>query len=328
MAYNADPSRYKQMKYNACGNNGLYLPAISLGLWHNFGNEATMQNMQDMILNSFDLGITHFDIANNYGPPAGAAEENFGKILKDQLKSYRDELIISTKAGFYMWDGPYGDGGSKKYLIASIDQSLKRAKLEYFDIFYHHRADPNTPAAETAAALDQIVRQGKALYIGTSNYTAEQAAEIIIEFEKLGTPYIIHQPIYNMLNRGIENGLVDILKSSGVGIIAYCPLAQGLLTDKYLNEQIPQNSRADRSKYVAQELDKNIDKIKLLKPLAQARNQTMAQMAIAWLLNTGNLTSVLIGASRFSQIAENVAALNNTKFSQDELDLIDRIVLT
>lgn len=327
MSYSAAPDRYRKIKYNACGNSGLYLPAISLGLWHNFGDEASMQNMQEMILNSFDLGITHFDLANNYGPPAGAAEVNFGKILKDQLKSYRDELIISSKAGFFMWDGPYGSGGSKKYLIASIDQSLKRIGLDYFDIFYHHRFDPDTPLAETAAALDLIVRQGKALYIGTSNYTVEQNAEILKEFKKLGTPYVIHQPIYNMLNRWVEDGLTDLLKANGIGIIAYCPLAQGILTDKYYDNQIPPTSRANRSKYVADELNKNINKIKLLRPLAQARNQTLAQMAIAWLINTGNLTSVLIGASKFSQIAENVAALSNTHFTQDELDLIDKIVL-
>ncbi|HEY8444385.1 MAG TPA: aldo/keto reductase [Clostridia bacterium] len=327
MSYSAATERYKKMIYNACGNSGLYLPAISLGLWHNFGHETPFQNMQEMILNSFDLGITHFDIANNYGPPPSAAEENFGRILKTQLKSYRDELIISTKAGFYMWDGPYGNGGSKKYLIASIDQSLKRTGLDYFDIFYHHRSDPNTPVAETAAALDQIVRQGKALYIGTSNYTVEETEAIIQEFKKLGTPFIVHQPLYNMLNRWIEDGLADLLKSNGIGVIAYCPLAQGILTDKYQTDQIPPSSRASRSKYVMDELNKNINKIKMLRPLAQARGQSLAQMAIAWLLNTGNVTSVLIGASKFSQIAENVAALNNTQFTKEELDLIDKIVL-
>ena len=325
--YIANPNRYKEMKYNRCGQSGLYLPAISLGLWQNFGNESTMQNIKEMILNSFDLGINHFDIANNYGPPPGSAETNFGKVLKSELYAHRDELIISSKAGYYMWEGPYGNGGSKKYLTASIDQSLKRTGLDYFDIFYHHRFDPDTPIEETAAALDLIVRQGKALYIGTSNYNAEQTAHIIKEFKKLGTPYIIHQPIYNMLNRWIENGLTDVLKSNGVGAIAYCPLAQGLLTDKYVNAHIPQNSRASRSKYVADELNKNIEKLQLLKPIADARNQTMAQLAISWLINTGNLTSVLIGASRFSQIAENVAALNNTNFSVEEVNLIDQIVL-
>lgn len=323
----ANSNRYKEMKYNRCGKSGLYLPAISLGLWQNFGNEASMQNIKEMILNSFDLGITHFDIANNYGPPPGSAETNFGRILKSELYSHRDELIISSKAGYYMWEGPYGNGGSKKYLTASIDQSLKRTGLDYFDIFYHHRFDPDTPIEETAAALDLIVRQGKALYIGTSNYNAEQSACIIKEFQKLGTPFIIHQPIYNMLNRWIENGLTNVLKSNGIGAIAYCPLAQGLLTDKYVNAHIPQNSRASRSKYVADELEKNIEKIQLLKPIADARNQTMAQLAISWLINTGNLTSVLIGASRFSQIVENVASLNNTDFSVEELNLIDQIVL-
>lgn len=323
----ANPNRYKEMKYNRCGKSGLYLPAISLGLWQNFGNEASMQNIKEMILNSFDLGITHFDIANNYGPPPGSAEINFGRVLKSELCSHRDELIISSKAGYYMWEGPYGNGGSKKYLTASIDQSLKRTGLDYFDIFYHHRFDPDTPIEETAAALDLIVRQGKALYIGISNYNAEQSACIIKEFQKLGTPFIIHQPIYNMLNRWIENGLTGVLKSNGIGAIAYCPLAQGLLTDKYVDAHIPQNSRASRSKYVADELEKNIEKIQLLKSIADARNQTMAQLAISWLINTGNLTSVLVGASRFSQIAENVASLNNTEFSDEELNLIDQIVL-
>ena len=325
--YLANPNRYKEMKYNRCGKSGLYLPAISLGLWQNFGNEACMQNIKDLILNSFDAGITHFDIANNYGPPPGSAETNFGKVLKDDLYSHRDELIISSKAGHYMWQGPYGNGGSKKYLTASIDQSLKRTGLEYFDIFYHHCFDPDTPMEETAAALDLIVRQGKALYIGTSNYNAEQVAHIIKEFQRLGTPYIIHQPVYNLINRWVENGLTDVLKSNGIGAIAYCPLAQGLLTDKYINAHIPQNSRASRSKYIVDELNKNIEKIQLLKPIADARGQTMAQLAISWLVNTGNLTSVLIGASKFSQVAENIAALNNTQFTDEELNLIDQIVL-
>ncbi|HEY8391048.1 MAG TPA: aldo/keto reductase [Clostridia bacterium] len=326
--YIANPNRYKEMKYNRCGKSGLYIPAISLGLWQNFGNEATMQNIKEMILGAFDLGITYFDLANNYGPPPGASEINFGRVLKSELSSHRDELIISSKAGYYMWEGPYGNGGSKKYLIASIDQSLKRTGLDYFDIFYHHRFDPDTPIEETAAALDLIVRQGKALYIGTSNYNAEQTARIIDEFNKLGTPYIIHQPIYNMLNRWIENGLTDVLKSNGIGAVAYCPLAQGLLTDKYINANIPANSRASRSKYVTEELNKNIEKIQLLKPIADARGQTMAQMAISWLLNTGNVTSIIMGASRLSQITENIAALDNTNFSLEELNLIDQIVLS
>ncbi|HEY8423634.1 MAG TPA: aldo/keto reductase [Clostridia bacterium] len=326
MSYIPFENRYLKMKYNACGNSGLKLPAISLGLWHNFGYEASMQNMQEMILNSFDLGITHFDIANNYGPPPGAAEENFGKILKKHLKPYRDELIISTKAGFYMWDGPYGNGGSRKYLIASLDQSLKRTGLDYFDIFYHHRPDPETPIAETAAALDDIVRQGKALYIGISNYSAEQTAAMVKELNKLNTPFIVNQSLYNMLNRSLEYGLFDVLKSNGLGFVAYCPLAQGILTDKYLSQNIPPDSRASRSKNVSDDLAKNIEKIKQLKSIAQKRNQSLAQMAIAWLLNTGNVTSVLIGASRFSQIAENVAALDNLRFDKEELELIDKIV--
>lgn len=327
MSYNATEVRYNDMVYNRCGKSGLKLPAISLGLWQNFGDSASLDNIKDMVVKSFDKGITHFDIANNYGPPAGAAERNFGKVLKSELSSYRDELIISSKAGYFMWQGPYGDGGSKKYLTASIDQSLKRVGVDYFDIFYHHRFDPQTPIEETAEALDLMVRQGKALYIGTSNYTDEQAKAIIKEFKRLGTPYVIHQPVYNMLNRVIENGLTDVLKANGIGAIAYCPLAQGLLTDKYLTPSIPKDSRVSRFKYVADELSKNIEKIKKLHNIAQARGQTMAQFAIAWLINTGNLTSVLIGASKFSQIEENIAALKNIKFTDAELKLIDEILL-
>jgi L-glyceraldehyde 3-phosphate reductase len=328
MLYQANKDRYGAMKYNRCGRSGLQLPAISLGLWHNFGGVDTYENGRAMLLKAFDLGITHFDLANNYGPPPGSAEEMFGKILKSDFAPYRDEMIISTKAGYYMWEGPYGEWGSKKYLIASLDQSLKRMGLEYVDIFYSHRPDPNTPLEETMAALDLVVRQGKALYVGISSYNAEQTAEAIQILNRLGTPLVIHQPSYSMLNRWIENGLQDVLSENGVGSIAFCPLAQGLLTNKYLGG-IPMDSRAAKSTGFLQEKDvneDNIGKVRRLNEIASERGQSLAQMALAWVLRGGRVTSALIGASRVSQVEENVAALNNLDFSGDELTRIEEIL--
>lgn len=326
MIYTANPHRYETMRYNRLGRSGLKLSALSLGLWHNFGSCDHYDNMIDMVTTAFDAGITHFDLANNYGPYPGSAEENFGKIMHTHLMPYRDELIISTKAGYTMWDGPYGDHGSRKYLIASLDQSLKRMGLDYVDIFYHHRPDPETPIAETAGALDQIVRSGKALYVGVSNYSPEQTQTMAAELAKLGTPFVIHQPRYNMLERTIENGLFDVLDYAGIGSISFCPLAQGLLTGKYLNG-IPEGSRATKSRFLTPEgiTAEKLEKITKLNALAQQRGQSLAQMAIAWNLRGGRLTSVLIGASRPSQIIENVKALDNLEFTQDELDAIDRI---
>ena len=325
--YIADKNRYSNMKYNRCGKSGIKLSAVSLGLWHNFGSGANYDNMTSMITTAFDLGITHFDMANNYGPYPGSAEENFGRIFKKNLLPYRDELIISSKAGFTMWDGPYGDFGARKYLVASCDQSLKRSGLEYFDIFYHHRPDPETPMEETAAALDYIVRSGRALYAGISNYNPEQTLKMSKLMKQLGTPLLIHQPCYNMLNREIENGLQDVLDSEGIGSISFCPLAQGLLSDKYLNG-IPENSRAANSGFLTAEGVKNapINKIKQLNELALNRSQTLAQMALAWNLRDSRLTSVLIGASRPEQVIENVKALDKLEFTKDELDTIDAIL--
>ncbi|GGH76853.1 L-glyceraldehyde 3-phosphate reductase [Pullulanibacillus pueri] len=328
MVYQAKDTRYDQMKYHRCGNSGLLLPAISLGLWHNFGGIDTFENGRAMLRKAFDLGITHFDLANNYGPPAGSAEEMFGQLLKTDFAPYRDELVISTKAGYYMWPGPYGEWGSKKYLISSLDQSLKRMGLDYVDIFYSHRPDPDTPLEETMMALDQIVRQGKALYVGISSYSAEQTAEAIKILNDLGTPLLIHQPSYSMLNRWIEDGLTDVLQENGVGSIAFCPLAQGLLTTKYLNG-IPEDSRAAKSTGALNSeaiTDDVIQKVRALNSLAESRGQSLAQMALAWALLKGNLTSVLIGASRVNQIEENVATLNHLEFSQDELTQIETIL--
>lgn len=316
------------MQYRRAGRSGLLLPAISLGLWHNFGGVDTYENGRSIILRAFDLGITHFDLANNYGPPPGSAEEMFGKLLASDLKPYRDELIISTKAGFRMWPGPYGEWGSKKYLVSSLDQSLKRMGLDYVDIFYHHRPDPNTPLEETMAALDLIVRQGKALYVGISNYQPEEAAEAAQILKRLGTPLVIHQPSYSMLNRWIENGLQDVLDEHGVGSIAFCPLAQGLLTNKYLGG-VPKDSRAAGPSVFLSEKDlteEKLAKLRQLNEVAQSRGQSLAQMALAWVLRGGRLTSALIGASRVSQVEENVKALDNLEFSAEELERIDRIL--
>lgn len=325
MKYVANPERYSKMQYNRLGKSGLKLSALALGLWHNFGSGDNYDNMVNMITTAFDNGITHFDLANNYGPYEGSAEENFGKILKSHMMPYRDELIISTKAGYGMWDGPYGDWGSRKYLISSIDQSLKRMELDYVDIFYHHRPDPETPIQETAGALDQIVRSGKALYVGVSNYNAEQTKAIAAELKRLGTPFVIHQPKYNMFDRWIENGLLDVLEYEGLGSIAFCPLAQGLLTNKYING-IPEGSRATKSRFLtaAGITDDKLEMIVKLNKIAETRGQTLAEMALAWALQS--VTCVLIGASRPSQIEENVKALNNLVFTQDELNEIDKIV--
>ncbi len=305
------------------------LPAISLGLWNNFGGEDAIENQRNMLRRAFDLGITHFDLANNYGPPPGSAEENFGQILEKDFRSYRDELIISTKAGFKMWDGPYGDWGSKKYLISSLDQSLKRMNLDYVDIFYHHRPDPDTPLEETMGALDQIVRQGKALYVGISNYNAEETKRAISILKEQGTPFIIHQAAYSMLNRWVEDGLTDVLEREGAGCIAFVPLAQGLLTNKYLTG-IPSDSRAAKEHIpFLNEKDISNDvlqKVKQLNEIAQQREQSLAQMALVWVLQEKSVVSALIGASKVSQIEENVKALENPQFSKNEIETINAIL--
>ena len=326
--YSPASSRYDTMRYNRCGRSGIKLPIISLGLWHNFGGVDVFENGRAMIHRAFDLGITHFDLANNYGPPFGSAEENFGRILQNDLAAYRDELIISTKAGWEMWPGPYGNFGSRKYLIASLDQSLKRMGLEYVDIFYHHRPDPETPLEETLGALDQIVRSGKALYAGISSYDAprtKQAAQIL---RQLGTPCLIHQPVYHMFNRWIEEALLGVLENEGIGCIVFSPLAQGLLTDRYLSG-IPADSRAGRPTGFLRSKDvteAKIDKVRQLKTLAQQRGQSVAQLAVAWTLRHPSVTSALIGASRVSQLEELVAAQNNLHFTADELKRIDGIL--
>lgn len=321
-------NRYEPMPYRRIGRSGLKLPAISLGLWHNFGGVDTLENGRAMIRRAFDLGITHFDLANNYGPPPGSAEENFGRILAQDLRPYRDELIISSKAGYYMWPGPYGEWGSRKYLVASCDQSLKRMGLEYVDIFYSHRPDPDTPLEETMGALDYIVRSGRALYAGISSYNPDQtrrAAEIL---KGLGTPCLIHQPIYSMFNRWIEDGLTDVLREEGIGCIAFSPLAQGLLTDRYLKE-IPADSRAGKPNTFLrpdQVTEDRIARVRQLNEVAKARGQTMAQMAIAWVLRLPEMTSALIGASRVQQIEDIAGAPNHLQFSQEELDRIESIL--
>jgi L-glyceraldehyde 3-phosphate reductase len=328
MVYQANQNRYADMIYNRTGRSGLKLPAISLGLWHNFGGVDQHENGRAMLLRAFDLGITHFDLANNYGPPAGSAEEMFGKVLKSDFAAYRHEMVISTKAGYYMWEGPYGDWGSRKYLISSLDQSLKRMGLDYVDIFYSHRPDPNTPLEETMAALDHVVRQGKALYVGISNYKAEDAREAIKILNRLGTPLLIHQPSYSMFNRWIEDGLQDVLEEGGVGSIAFTPLAQGLLTNKYVSG-IPADSRAAKPTgflKADQVTDEKIAKVHRLNEIAGKRDQSLAQMALAWVLRGGKVTSALIGASRVSQIEENIASLKNLEFSSDELKQIEEIL--
>ena len=327
MKYQPADNRYEKMVYNRCGKSGLLLPALSLGLWQNFGDVDIVANCKKILLTAFDNGITHFDLANNYGPSPGSAETNFGNILKEEFDGYRDELIISSKAGYTMWDGPYGDWGSKKYLVASLNQSLKRMQLDYVDIFYHHRPDPNTPLAETMQALDLIVRQGKALYVGISNYPAEQAREAFTILKQLGTPCLIHQPKYSMFERWVEGGLLDALEEFGVGCIPFSPLAQGLLTNKYLNG-IPEDSRATKNLFL-KETDitpAKVDKIRQLNELAVARNQSLAQMAIAWLMKDKRITTVLIGASRPEQVLNSIASLENLHFSEVELARINQIL--
>ncbi len=329
MLYNPSSERYSNMLYRRCGKSGLKLSALSLGLWHNFGGVDVMENYRSILHTAFDNGITHFDLANNYGPPPGSAETNFGRILKEDFAGYRDEMIISTKAGYHMWDGPYGEWGSKKNIIASINQSLKRMDLEYVDIFYHHRPDPDTPLEETMAALDLIVRQGKALYVGISNYRPKEAAEAIRILKDLGTPCLIHQPKYSMFERWVEaEGLLDVLDVNGVGCIPFSPLAQGLLTDKYL-DGIPSDSRV--AKGVGFLTERNITnerlfQLKKLNHIALERGQTLAQMALAWLLKDDRITSVLIGASKPAQLIDSLKCLDNTIFSTEELQKIEQIL--
>lgn len=327
--YQADEKRYEEMKYNRCGASGLQLPAVSLGLWHNFGSNGNFDNMQDMCHTAFDHGITHFDLANNYGPVPGSAEENFGRILAKGLGRYRDELIISTKAGYDMWPGPYGNWGSKKYLVASLDQSLKRMGLDYVDIFYHHRPDPNTPLEETVRALDGIVKSGKALYVGISNYNKEQTIAAAELFKELGTPFIINQRKYSMFVRDIEkDGLKDYAAAHGIGIITFSPLAQGLLTDRYLHG-IPEDSRVRTDGRFLKEaaiVEETLKKVRALNDLASQRGQTLAQMALSWILRDGDITSVLIGASKPSQILDNIGIVHATAFSDEERHKIDEIL--
>ncbi|CAG1017017.1 pyridoxine 4-dehydrogenase [Anaerolineales bacterium] len=328
MNYLPNESRYVSMQYRRSGRSGLKLPAVSLGLWHNFGGVDTFSNSREMVLRAFDLGITHLDLANNYGPPPGSAEETFGQIIEKDLRPFRDELIISSKAGYTMWDGPYGDWGSRKYLVSSLDQSLKRMGLDYVDIFYHHRPDPETPLEETMQALDFIVRSGRALYVGISNYPADKTREASKILKSLGTPCLIHQPKYSMFERWVEDGLLDTLKEEGIGCIAFSPLAQGLLTDKYLGG-IPEGSRASKAHGFlkpANITDEKLDKVRKLNALAQSRGQTLAQMALAWVLRHEVMTSVLIGASKVEQIEDAVGTLQRLDFSADALRKIETIL--
>ncbi|MGJ0481965.1 L-glyceraldehyde 3-phosphate reductase [Pantoea agglomerans] len=323
------PDRYQQMEYRRSGRSGIKLPAISLGLWHNFGDSTRVDNSRELLRHAFDLGITHFDLANNYGPPPGSAEENFGRILREDFRAHRDELIISTKAGYTMWQGPYGDWGSRKYLVASLDQSLKRMGLEYVDIFYHHRPDPETPLEETMRALDHVVRQGKALYVALSNYPADLAAQAIAILRDLGTPCLIHQPRYSMFERTPEQGLIQTLGDAGVGCIAFSPLAGGVLTDRYL-QGIPEDSRAaSGSKFLSESqlTEEKMEKVRRLNVIAQQREQKLAQMALAWVLRDDRVTSVLIGASKTAQIDDAVAMLARRQFSDTELAAIDAALM-
>ena len=326
--YIANQSRYATMHYRRCGKSGLKLPAISIGLWHNFGGVDTFETGRAMVRRAFDLGITHFDLANNYGPPPGSAESNFGEVLRLDLKPYRDELIISSKAGYTMWDGPYGDWGSRKYLLSSLDQSLKRMGLEYVDIFYSHRPDPETPLEETMSALDQAVRSGKALYAGISNYDAARTADAAKILRRLGTPCLIHQPKYSLFERWVEGGLLDVLGAEGIGGIAFCPLAQCLLTNRYLRG-IPSDSRASKPHGFLKKHDideKRLTQIRALSEVALARGQSLAQMSLAWVLRDQRMTSALIGASRVEQIEQNVAALNHASFAAEELQMIEAVL--
>lgn len=326
--YIASPERYDNMKYNRSGRSGLLLPAISLGLWHNFGGNDLFENGRAMVRRAFDLGITHFDLANNYGPPPGSAEENFGRILRQDLAAYRDELIISTKAGYYMWPGPYGEWGSKKNLVSSLDQSLKRLGLDYVDIYYHHRPDPNTPLEETMAALDLIVRQGKALYVGISNYRPAEAREAAQILRRLGTPCLIHQPNYSMMSRWIEDELQDVLAEEGIGTIAFSPLYKGILTDRYLNGIAADSRAAGPSVFLSEKeiTEEVIGKVRKLNDIAAARGQKMSQLALSWVLRGGKVTSALIGASKVSQIEDAVASLNAPELSTEELEQIEAIL--
>ena len=330
MQYLPKAERYQQMEYRRCGKSGLKLPAISLGLWHNFGHIDLLENARNILRVAFDSGITHFDLANNYGPPPGSAEENFGRIFKDDFLPYRDELVISTKAGWGMWPGPYGDWGSKKYLVASLDQSLKRMGLEYVDIFYHHRPDPDTPLEETMGTLDLMVRQGKALYVGISSYQPKEAAQAIEILNRLGTPCLIHQPKYSMFERWVEDGLLDVLENNGVGCIPFSPLAQGILTNKYL-AGIPKDSRASSHRGNGaidenQVSEEKINKVRKLNELAMERGQNLAQMALAWILKDKRISSVLIGVSRPEQVADSIRCLENYSFTPEELSRINSIL--
>ncbi len=328
MSHQPAGNRYDEMVYRRVGRSGLKLPAVSLGLWHNFGGVDTYENARAMVRRAFDLGITHFDLANNYGPPAGSAEKTFGRILKEDFADYRDEMVISTKAGYWMWNGPYGEWGSRKYLVTSLNQSLKRMGLDYVDIFYHHRPDPDTPIEETMGALDHVVRSGKALYVGISNYSAVQTERAVAELQRLGTPLLIHQPSYSMFNRWVEDGLLDVLAREGVGSIAFSPLQQGLLTNRYLRE-IPSDSRAGKNGPFLkpeQVTDAVLAKVRKLNDIASSRGQTLAQMSLAWVLRGERVTSALIGASKVSQVEDCAGAIKNLDFSSEELSSIEEIL--
>ena len=327
MPYDASPDRYNAMQYRRCGNSGISLPAVSLGLWNNFGDDTRLDSQRAILRRAFDRGVCHFDLANNYGPPAGSAETNFGRILREDFRPYRDELILSTKAGYDMWPGPYGEWGSRKYLLASLDQSLRRLGLDYVDIFYSHRFDPDTQLEETMGALDTAVRQGKALYAGISSYSAEKTREAARIMRGLGTPILIHQPSYSMLNRWIETeGLLDALGELGIGCIGFSPLAQGMLSDRYLTGKVPKGSRASRKGSFSPDLldDETLGKIRALNEIAEARGQTLAQMALAWTLRDARVTSTLVGASSVAQLEENLAALDSLPFTDDELAEIEK----
>ncbi len=325
--YQANENRYKEMQYKKCGNSGIKMPRVALGLWHNFGSVDSLENQRNLLLTAFDKGITHFDLANNYGPVPGSAEENFGRILKSDLMPYRDELLISTKAGYGMWEGPYGDWGSRKYLLSSLDQSLKRMGLDYVDIFYHHRPDPNTPLEETMGALSHAVKSGKALYVALSNYKPEETKRAAQILRENGTPCLIHQPKYSMFERWVEDGLLNVLEEEGIGSIAFCPLAQGLLTNKYVNG-IPEDSRATKSVFLKEDniTEEIVNKVKALNEIAASREQSLAQMALSWVLREDKVTTVLIGASKVSQIEENVKIVDKLHFEEDELAAIESIL--